>query len=100
MVSAWAKRAVFAWAFIPVFAAWAVESITSGTSYVGNLLRYRFSGGQAHAFAIGGADGQVTELSQMTPGTFLAAPGLWLGLAFAAGFVAVAVQLRRRREGL
>ena len=100
MVSAWAKRAVFAWAFIPVFAAWAVESITSGTSFVGNLLRYRFSGGQVHAFSVDGADGPVTRLAQMTPVEFLKAPGLWLGLVFAAGFVAVAVQLRRRREGL
>ena len=100
MVSAWAKRAVFAWAFIPVFAAWAVETITFGSSFVGNIIRYRMSGGQAHAYAIGGGDGPVTRLAQMTPGEFLAAPGLWLGLAFAAGFVAVAVQLRRRREGL
>lgn len=100
MISAWAKRAVFAWAFVPVFAAWAVETITSGTTFVGNLLRYRFSGGQVHAFAVDAADGPVTEFSQMTPGAFLAAPGLWTGLLFAAGFVAVAVQLRRRREGL
>ena len=100
MVSAWAKRSPFAWAFIPVFAAWAVETITFGSSFVGNLVRYRFSGGQAHAFAADGVDGPVTQLSQMTPLAFLAAPGLWLGLAFAAGFVAVAVQLRRRREGL
>jgi len=100
MVSAWAKRAVFAWAIIPVFAAWAVETITSGTSFVGNLLRYRFSGGQAHAFAAEAGDGPVTQLSQMTPLEFLSAPGLWLGLLFAAGFVAVAVQLRRKREGL
>ena len=100
MVSAWAKRMVFAWAFIPVFGAWSVESITSGTSYVGNLLRYRFSGGQAHAFAADAGSEPVTRLAQMTPLEFLAAPGLWLGLAFAAGFVAVAVQLRRRREGL
>lgn len=100
MVSAWAKRQTFVWAFVPIFGAWAVETITSGTSYVGNLVRYRFSGGQAHAFTVDGADGAVTRLSQMTPLEFLAAPGLWLGLAFAAGFAAVAVQLRRRREGL
>ncbi|MEO7744549.1 MAG: hypothetical protein ABIR98_16550 [Usitatibacter sp.] len=100
MVSAWAKRAVFAWAFVPIFGAWAVESITSGTSFVGSLIRYRFAGGPAHAFASDGTDGPVTQLAQMTPLEFLAAPGLWAGLVFAAGFVAVAVQLRRRREGL
>ena len=100
MVSAWAKRSTFAWAFVPIFGAWAVESITSGTQYVGNLLRYRFSGGQVHAFTSGGQDGAVTRLAQMTPLEFLSAPGMWLGLLFAAGFVAVAVQLRRRREGL
>ena len=100
MVSAWAKRQTFAWAFLPIFAAWALETIAIGTGYVGNLLRYRFSGGQAHAYAIEAQDGPVTQLSQLTPTAFLSAPGLWLGLLFAAGFVAVAVQLRRRREGL
>jgi ABC-2 type transport system permease protein len=101
MVSAWAKRSPFAWAFIPVFGAWAVESITSGTQYVSNLLRYRFSGGEVHAFASSGqGGGSVTRLSQMTPLDFLSAPGMLVGLVFAAGFIAVAVQLRRRREGL
>ena len=100
MVSAWARRSTFAWAFIPIFGAWAVETVTLGTSFVGNLVRYRMSGGQAHAFAADGMEGPVTSLAQMTPMAFLAAPGLWAGLACAAGFIAVAVQLRRRREGL
>lgn len=100
MVSAWAKRSTFAWAFVPIFAAWSVESITFGTSYVGNLIRYRFSGGGVHAFAADAVNSPVTRLSQMTPLELLMAPGFWLGLAFAAGFLAVAIQLRRRREGL
>lgn len=100
MVSAWAKRSTFAWAFVPIFGAWAVETITAGTQFIGNFIRYRFSGGQAHAFVPGVADEPVTRFSQMTPLDFLAAPGLWEGLILAAGFVTVAVQLRRRREGL
>jgi hypothetical protein len=32
------------------------------------------------------------------PAKFLSTPGLWIGLAFAAAFLAAAVRLRRYRE--
>jgi ABC-2 type transport system permease protein len=32
------------------------------------------------------------------PGEFLSTPGLWIGLAVAAAFLAAAVRLRRYRE--
>jgi len=37
-------------------------------------------------------------LTQIDPGKFLSSPALWIGLVFAAAFVAAAVWLRRYRE--
>jgi ABC-2 type transport system permease protein len=37
-------------------------------------------------------------LTSLDPGKFLSTPGLWIGLAFAAAFLAAAVRLRRNRE--
>src|SRR5215472_17027599 len=36
--------------------------------------------------------------THVTPGRFLSTPGLWLGLAITAAFLAAAVRLRRYRE--
>jgi ABC-2 type transport system permease protein len=95
-VSAWARRAPWLWAILPPLAIGIVEKIAFGSSVVGDLLANRFSGGP------GGMDFTVASrmmdpLMQMTPGTFLASAGLWVGLVVAAGFVGGAVRLRRRR---
>ena len=36
-------------------------------------------------------------MAQLTPDRFLSTPGLWVGLLFAAAFLAAAVRLRRDR---
>ena len=40
----------------------------------------------------------VDPLTSLTPGRFLSTPGLCIGLASAAAFLAAAVRLRRYRE--
>jgi hypothetical protein len=40
----------------------------------------------------------MDPLMDLTPGTFLSSPGLWIGLAIAAAFLAVAVRMRRYRD--
>jgi hypothetical protein len=40
----------------------------------------------------------MRPLTHLDPGGFLARPGLWIGLAVAAAFLALAVRLRRYRE--
>ena len=54
------------------------------------------------AFAVtqtkSGAVGALDLLSQLEPARFLSAPGLWIGLALAAAFLAAAVRMRRDRE--
>jgi ABC-2 type transport system permease protein len=68
-----------------------------------HLLGYLVTGGAANAFSFRTPNGAPVDphfipLSQITPGRFLSSPGLWIGLAFAAAFLAAAVRLRRYRE--
>jgi hypothetical protein len=40
----------------------------------------------------------MDPLMHFSPGAFLMSPGLWIGLAVAAAFLAAAVRLRRYRD--
>jgi ABC-2 type transport system permease protein len=98
LVSAWAKRAPFLWAVMPVFAAFVFEKVAFGTSYVFGLVRYRVVGAMGEAFAGNAMREPVTQLSQLDPVRFVSSLGLWIGLAFAVAFLAAAIWLRRGRE--
>ena len=97
MVSAWAKRTAFLWAFGPPVAVCIVERVAFGTTYAWSVLQDRLSGGAAAAF-LHGPQGQGDDLPIPDPMQYLSSPGLWVGLVFAAAFFAAAVWLRRRRE--
>ena len=45
-----------------------------------------------------GVSMSMDSLTHLTLGQFLISPGLWIGLAIAAAFLAAAVRLRRYRE--
>ncbi|HXU34733.1 MAG TPA: ABC transporter permease [Thermoanaerobaculia bacterium] len=100
LVSAWARRTPVLWAALPL-ALPLFERIAFRTSFFGSLLKYRVTGAMSEAFAVApnrpGA-GTLDGLSQLTPLRFLSAPGLWVGLFFAAFFLTAAVRLRRNRE--
>ena len=98
LVSAWARRATFLWAALPFFAIYVVERIAFGKSYIAALLKYRVVGAMTEAFAVNAGTTPITRLSQLEPLNFLSSSGLWLGLVFAAVFLAAAVRLRRNRE--
>jgi len=111
LVSGWARRATFLWAVFPPLAISIFQSIAFHifdnigfhTSYFGSLLKDRVFGFAAEAFAFTMPDGtpldaHLIPLTQLTPGRFLSSPGLWVGLAFAAAFLAAAVRMRRYRE--
>src|SRR5260370_27807519 len=44
LVSAWAPRAPFIWAFLPPFVIWGVEKIAFRTSHFLGMLQYRLTG--------------------------------------------------------
>jgi len=98
LVSAWARKAPFLWAVLPVFALFVVEKIAFGTGYVGTLIQYRFMGAMKEAFAANAMKDPITQLSQLDPGRFLSSTGLWSGLAVAVAFLVAATWSRRRRE--
>jgi ABC-2 type transport system permease protein len=97
LISAWARRAPFLWAVLPPLAIGIFEKIVFRSSHFATLLGYRFSGGQAAVASMQG-DFPINPRMHLTPGAFLATPGLWMGLAFAAIFLVAAVRLRRYRE--
>jgi ABC-2 type transport system permease protein len=101
LVSGWARRAPFLWAFLPPLALCVFEKIAFNTSYFASMLGYRVSGSDAAAFAVN-APGKdiVYRLAQLDPVKFLESPDLWIGLAVAAAFLAAAVWQRRYRQPL
>lgn len=97
LLSAWAKRATFLWVALPMFAIGFFERLAFGSSHFASWLRTRLVGGLGRAFAFK-ANHTVDSLAELTPGRFLTTPGLWMGLLFAAAFIAAAIRLRRNRE--
>lgn len=96
LVSGWARRAAFLWAFLPILAVGVVEKIAFNTSHFAALLKYRMGdsvAGLAYTEGIVSMD----PLMHLTPGRFLLTPGLWVGLAVAASFLFAAARLRRYR---
>jgi ABC-2 type transport system permease protein len=98
LVSAWARRAAYLWAILPLIAVQIVERIAFGSTLVASLLQYRLIGAMREAFAVDPMKVRITRFSQLAPLRFLTSPGLWLGLLVAAAFLAAAVRLRRNRE--
>src|SRR5207302_3837494 len=81
MVSAWAPRAPFIWAFLPPFVICVVEKVTFNTSHFLALLQDRLAGSGASMAA-----GNHTNdfMATLIPNHFFSTPGLWIGLAIAA----------------
>ena len=99
LVSAWARRAPFLWAVLPPLAIGIFEKVAFHSANFFTLLNDRFSGGSDAVSSMMG-DLPFHPGMHLAPGAFLASPGLWIGLAFAALFLAAAARLRRYREPL
>jgi ABC-2 type transport system permease protein len=93
LVSGWARRAAFLWAVLPLLAIAMVEKIAFNTSHFAALLQHRMGSGAEAVIAPGSLP--MDPMTHLTPVHFLASPGLWIGLAVAAIFLAAAVRLRR-----
>src|SRR6266550_6537136 len=97
-VSGWARRATFLWAVLPLLAIGIFEKITFNSSYFASMLKHRLMGFAAEAFDFQAhTRSTIDSLAQLTPGKYLSTPGLWIGLVFAAAFLAAAIRLRRYR---
>ncbi len=94
LVSAWAPRAPFIWAFLPPFVICVVEKIAFNTSHFFSMLKYRLTGPEAST-APGST--MMDIMAALTPAQFFSSPGLWIGLGVAAAFLTATVRLRRYR---
>ena len=95
LVSAWALRAPFLWAFLPPFVICGVEKIAFDTSHVLTMLEHRLMGPQTSTPP---GSTMMDVMAALTPAQFFSLPGLWIGLLIAAAFLAAAVRVRRYRE--
>ena len=103
LISGWARRTAFLWAVLPPLAICFIEKVLFKTTHFAHLLGYLVTGGATNAFSFRTPSGEPVDphfipLAQITPWRFLSSPGLWIGLAVAAGCLAAAVRLRRYRE--
>ena len=99
LASGRARRTAALWAVLPLLAVGVLEKLTMDTTRVASLVQYRLLGWYTEAFAGAGRGGAAFDpLAPLTPGRLLGTPGLWIGLALAAAFLAAAVRLRRHQE--
>jgi ABC-2 type transport system permease protein len=95
LVSAWARRATFLWAVLPVLAIGFIEKIGFNTSHFANFLLERLAGGTEAMTTAGSMP--IHPGMHITLGRYFSTPGLWIGLAFTALCFAATVRLRRYR---
>ncbi len=105
LVGAYARRATFLWAVLPWLALCAIEKIVFGTAFLARIVGQRVTGNVEEAFVVMHYPKDahvpiVDRLTQLDPLKFLSSPGLWIGLVVAAGFIVVAIHLRRYRGPL
>jgi len=96
LVSAWARRLPILWAALPPVALGVFERIAFNTSYFGGWLMERLGGGSDSA-APAARGMSMDALTRPMPWQLLSSPDLWVGLLLTAGFLAIAVRLRRER---
>lgn len=95
LVSAWAKRAPFVWAVVPVFAVTMLERIALNTAGVTGVLQNRLMFSPEAIVKEGTMP--IDPATHITPWRFLSSADLWIGLAIAALCLVAAARLRRER---
>jgi ABC-2 type transport system permease protein len=95
LASAWARRAALLWAGVPVAAVLIIEKLVFNTSAFGHMLLSQLGGGPA-AIPFPPPENMTMQAPTLANlGAFLASPGLWVGLAVCAIFLAAAAHLRK-----
>jgi ABC-2 type transport system permease protein len=114
LVSVWARRSVYAWAFIPPVLLALLEHQLLGTYFFGRIVQRGFSEllrlafhlnrqfdisiGEVMTRPVGGAGGGRLLLQPFDPRVLLGSPQLWIGLIVAALMLLAAIRLRRLRD--
>jgi len=109
LASAWARKAVFLWAVLPVVGVGVFEGIVFETHRFWELIGYRVGWGLGVTafqtdtplgvnFHNDMVDVNGTILDFPQPGQFFSNPDLYTGLVVAAAFVLAAIWLRRYRD--
>ena len=96
LISGWARRAPILWAALPPLTIGVAEKVAFNTTYFGSLIGNRFTGG-TEGIAIMKDGRAMNTIVPHSPFHFLISPGLWIGLALTAAFIAMAVRIRRYR---
>ena len=96
LISGWARRVPILWAALPPLTIGIVERVAFNTTYFGSFIGRRFTGG-SEGTAIMARSRAMDTTMLIGPLHFLINPGLWMGLAFTAAFLAAAVRVRRYR---
>jgi len=95
LVSGWPRRATFLWAALPVVAIAGLEGIIFHTWHFAALVGSRLIGAAPTVASTSPDMFPTHPMTHIVPVLFLTSPGLWIGLAIAAAFLAAAVRLRR-----
>jgi ABC-2 type transport system permease protein len=106
LVSAWARRSVWLWVFLPPVILIMMERIALGSSHVWNILWYRLGGVFTHSGAtfagFGNAADQHPTLNLLfvtvDPLPVFANIDLWLGVAVAALLIVATIRIRQYRD--
>jgi ABC-2 type transport system permease protein len=96
LISGWARRAPILWAALPPLTIGIVEKVVFNTTYFGSLIGNRFTGG-SEGIAIMDRGRAMDPMMLFAPLHFFINPGLWVGLAVTAAFLATAARMRRYR---
>jgi len=97
LVSGWAPRATFLWAALPVVTIAGIEGIIFRTAGFAGLIGRRLFGDAPAMSMAPDSMGLDPLTTHVTVGRLLSSPGLWIGFAMAALFLAAAVRFRRYR---
>ncbi len=104
LVSAWARRSVQLWVFLPPVILMIMERIALGTHHVMDVLLYRLGGVFTHSglMVLGNPAGQHLTLNllfvNIDPLPVLANVDLWLGVGLAALLIVATIRIRQYRD--
>jgi ABC-2 type transport system permease protein len=110
LVSAWAKRAVILWSFLPPLVLYIIERWFLGTNVVGRVLGRRLTGLPMISLSPSGENSWHIDKTTDTltlpsnvfhfinPSGFFSSPETWIGAAVGTLLIVGAIQLRMRRS--